>query len=187
MTKFLRRSVAMLATACFVPFAAASLISSNVGMSLIYDQDNLGPGGTQFNGSAIVGAGIEFTVPLCSDCPGNVGGSAEGTMAVDLDAFSIMVSQIGSQFPDVLLFDLNLTNLDLGPGLSIIGVVPTEQNPFTVSFTGNSLRIQNLENFNPPSNFTNTYRLIVNDVPEPNVLAMVGLGLLGLAATRRRA
>jgi len=176
------------ASLCLVgaaPLALASLVGSNVHLNLNYDLDGAGPGGTQFSGNAVVGAGLEFNVPICSDCIGG-GGSGEGTLQFDLAAFTITFSQVSSPFPDILLFDALLTNLDFGPGAQIVGVTAAEQNAFTIGFTGNSLHIQNLQNFNPPSNFTNVYTLQVETVPEPSTLAVVGLGLVALAAARRR-
>ena len=60
-------------------------------LDLMYDLDDVGPGGTVFSGTAIVGAGIEFVVPIQSD-----GLFDEGMLFFDLDSQSITFSQANS-------------------------------------------------------------------------------------------
>jgi hypothetical protein len=165
--------------------ASASLIGDPVNLELHYDLDNLGPGGTNFNGGAVVGGGIEFSIAIFSDI--NTVNASEGTLNVDLSGNTLTLSQVGSQYPDILLFDLFLTGLNSTLG-NIVGVTPVViGNAFNLSFTGTSVTIQNLQNYNPPSNFTNVYQLEFerSAVPEPATLLLVGAGLI-TAGVRRR-
>ena len=81
-----------------------------------------------------------------------------------------------------------LTDLDwVGVSGEIVGITPIqEENVFDLSFGPDSFHITNVENFNPPSNFTNIYELQVrHDVPEPATLALFGIGLFSIRVLRR--
>lgn len=168
-----------------VATASASLLGVTANLDFHYDTDSFGPGGTNFSGAALVGAGTEFSFPICSDCGAD--GSAEGTINVNLGANTITFSQTGSPFEDVLMFNLLLSGLNSGAG-PIIGVTPVSiGNAFNVSFTGNSVRIVNPINFDAPSNFTNVYQVQFAGaaVPEPSTMLLVGGGML-VGTVRRR-
>ena len=167
--------------------ASASLLGVTANLEFHYDLDALGSGGTDFTGAAVVGPGTEFSFPICSDCKGGQTGFQEGRINVDIGANTVTFAQTGSPFPDVLMFNLLLTGLNSAAG-PIIAVTPvTIGNPFNVSFTGNSITIVNPNNFDAPSNFTNTYQVEFGGaaVPEPSTMLLVGGGML-VGAVRRR-
>ena len=163
------------------PASAALIVGDTVHLELTYDTDAAGPGGTIFSGDAILGAGVEFSVPIQSD-----GSFGEGTLLLDLDANTVTFAQTNSPFPDILLFQLALTSLNSSSG-PIVGVTPLLQgNVFTTGFGPTSFSIVNTQNFNPPSNFRNIYQLEFAAVPEPTTLLLFGTGMAAAIARRRQ-
>lgn len=167
-----RRWFGALAAGAIVLFAGSSANATLVGDSVTFE---FGLGGSDGNGpvSGVVGAGVEFDFVV---------------FTVDFDATSILI-EMGINVNGAAAIDWLFTDLDLiGGGIenAILTVLDGPAGAFSISHTADSITVSNLafnETFGPGPFFRID---IVQAVPEPATLAILGSGLAGLALLRRR-
>lgn len=181
------------------PFAAnADLIGDTVNGSLGSDFGNLVT--TPFDPTAVVGGGVEFT-GVITDVFGQI-------WSIDLDigasSFSVAISEStrdgdGNISDGPNLMDISIWNLDWLPGPGFItDVVLSSYSCASAGFScetfGGGPDISVLD-FG--ADFINFSANVMRDgelyefditatVPEPGTLALLGIGLLGMGAARRK-
>lgn len=116
----------------------------------------------------------------------------ESLFSIDVDATSITLTRTGV-FDSLLEDEVTLSSLNLGS--PITGISVTDSGLFgvaySVHFTADSVVLDmnganqfGATRFNPGGYIK--VDLLTNSVPAPGTLTLLGLGLAGLAATRRR-
>lgn len=159
--------------------ASATLIGDSVNCAIVG-----GPGAFVCNpGANTVGAGVEFSIDFISTPAFNV----------DIDASSISVTQvfgspIGTGAGEVLVLgDLDWLGLT-GKIVGISGFSTNEGPDITandITFTDHEVRFTMSPNVWAANSFAR-WDLVTEHIPEPETIALFGLGLAGMALSRRK-
>jgi PEP-CTERM motif len=181
-------SALVLATLVLAPVSshAASLLGDSVDFTWFYpDLVSVFATDTQ-----VIGAGVEIS------CPGGPGtstlcaGFASAPASIDVDASSITYSQFGSPGFNAAPFNGFLfSDLDFSPASVLTGFVLTTNiiglTPANVTFGADYIQI-NLQGLGAGDEVFFNLALETGVVPEPGTLVLLGAGLLGVAAVRRK-
>jgi hypothetical protein len=180
-------------------FAAAviQLITTGVQAQVVVTFDENGTGtivGGPFGGVPIP-LGVAGTHPLVYTLPAPL--AAPGDLIIYEDAAH-------TQFSDLVRFDLNVITFysDLEPNQPLAGsdladvtVLPTTSGGVILTEVGtegnNGVQWTPIPGSGAPGDslsltgFTTSY-VVISDIPEPGTVVLVGIGMLGLLAVRRR-
>lgn len=176
-----RLSALAVAGAILLPLVPQAAHAGFVGNNLLIEWHFSSLGSVIASENNVVGAGVEFAERF--------GGSNIDVADSTIRFFGAdATSYSPASFNGFVFTDVNGTIDD------IIGVSISGQSGYTtfdaadISFTANSIAVnfQNVGDIGGDSEVTLTVRFANQAVPEPIGIALLGLGLAGLAVTRRR-